>query len=162
MQEKDFSVSLAVLRVIRGWSQEELARHSGVRPSSISDYERGKIVPGAGTLQRLLDAMGYPFSALDGTQTLIATLRAESELRAASRLARPGHPEARAAARREGDPPAPNPAAPSRHWEVEQASVEAGKVAARLTRLFFALVEPRLAAPELDAPGPPPPSAPPE
>jgi transcriptional regulator with XRE-family HTH domain len=154
MQEKDFSTSLAVLRVIRGWSQEELARHSGVRPSSISDYERGKIVPGAGTLLRLLDAMGYPFSALDDTQTLIATLRAESELRSAARLARPGSPEAPATARREGETGAPGSTSPSRHWEVEQASVEAGKVAARLTRLFFSLVEPRLAAPEAREPEP--------
>jgi transcriptional regulator with XRE-family HTH domain len=153
MQEKDFSVSLAVLRVIRGWSQEELARHSGVRPSSISDYERGKIVPGAGTLQRLLDAMGFPFSALDGTQTLVATLRAESQIRTAARLARPGLPEVPL------ESPAPNPTETSRLWEVEQASVEAGRVAARLTRLFFALVEPRLAASEPERPDSDPPPA---
>jgi hypothetical protein len=36
--ESDLALALAVLRVIRGWTQEELANASGVRASSISDY----------------------------------------------------------------------------------------------------------------------------
>jgi transcriptional regulator with XRE-family HTH domain len=128
MKERDLPVALTVLRIIRGWSQEELARHSGVRPSSISDYERGKIMPGAGTLLRLLDAMGYTFSALDGTQTLIASVRGNASAGAASLR---------------GPAPAGR-ATTSRHWEVEQAAVEAGKVVTRLSRLYFALLDSKL------------------
>ena len=56
---------LAILRLVRGWNQDELARRAGIRAGTISDYERGKMVPGVVALQRLLDAMGYRFSDFD-------------------------------------------------------------------------------------------------
>jgi transcriptional regulator with XRE-family HTH domain len=62
--DSEMSTVLAVLRLIRGWSQGELSRAAGIRASSISDYERGKKVPSQRTLERLMTAMGYPASFL--------------------------------------------------------------------------------------------------
>jgi transcriptional regulator with XRE-family HTH domain len=145
MVQDDLAVALFILRVVRGWSQDELAKRSGVRPSAISVYERGHIVPGLTTLRRLLTAMGYSFAALDSTQTFILTLRADGALRAAASLAdldpappaEGGKDGGGAAAAKE-----PAPLSPL-HFQVEQASIEVGRVASRLTRLAFALVEAR-------------------
>jgi transcriptional regulator with XRE-family HTH domain len=56
---------LAVLRAALDLTQSELARLSGVKRSSISEYERGKSTPDAVTLKRLLAAMGFRWTALD-------------------------------------------------------------------------------------------------
>ncbi|MBW8875687.1 MAG: helix-turn-helix transcriptional regulator [Acidobacteria bacterium] len=111
---------LAVLRIVRGWNQEELAQASGLRSGTISDYERGKMVPGLNTLQRLLGAMGYPLAALDQARAFVDCLRTE-RLPAAEAPGVTGGP---AALRR----------------EVEQVSAEAGRVVSRLTRLMFAVM----------------------
>jgi transcriptional regulator with XRE-family HTH domain len=42
MTESELSLALVVLRDVRGWTQEILAEASGIRVSSLSDYERGK------------------------------------------------------------------------------------------------------------------------
>ena len=122
MSGAELGTLLAVLRIVRGWNQEELARASGLRSGTISDYERGKMVPGLNALQRLLDAMGYPLAALDQTRTFVDLLRA-------------------------GNLPVATPAAPEKadgpaalRWEVEQASADAGRVVSRLTRLMFAVM----------------------
>jgi transcriptional regulator with XRE-family HTH domain len=65
---------LAILRTVRGWTKDDLARASGVSPSSISDYERGQREPELATLRRLLAAMGYPLGALDLTRDYIERL----------------------------------------------------------------------------------------
>jgi len=110
---------LAILRIVRGWNQEELAQASGLRSGTISDYERGKMVPGLNALQRLLGAMGYPLAALDQTRAFVNLVQA-GDLPPAS-LEGAGRP---ADLRR----------------EVEQASAEAGRVVSRLTRLMFAVM----------------------
>src|SRR5215813_4575402 len=56
---------LAVLRAALDWTQSDLARISGVKRSSISEYERGKSTPDAVTLERLLAAMRFRWTALD-------------------------------------------------------------------------------------------------
>ncbi|HEY4563806.1 MAG TPA: helix-turn-helix domain-containing protein, partial [Thermoanaerobaculia bacterium] len=56
---------LAVLRAALDLTQSDLARLSGVKRSSISEYERGKSTPDAVTLERLLTAMGVQWTALD-------------------------------------------------------------------------------------------------
>jgi len=80
------------------------------------------MVPGLNTVQRLLEAMGYSFGALDQARALISSLRpystSDDELRAW------GFPEGRAALRR----------------EIQQVSAEAGRVVARFTRLMFVLI----------------------
>src|SRR5262249_21367074 len=70
------AVSIAVLRHVRRWSQSELAQASGLTNSAISDYERNKVDPQTRSLIRLVEAMGYPLSALDLTRDFILRLRA--------------------------------------------------------------------------------------
>ncbi|MFL6196992.1 MAG: helix-turn-helix domain-containing protein [Thermoanaerobaculia bacterium] len=135
------SVALTVLRVIRGWTQEDLAQASGVRASSVSDYERGKKVPELKTLQRLVSAMGYPLAALDHTQTFIYGLRSESVL-----LGRPAHHPSLShfteqdSKRLSTGAVAGEGNSAALEWELEQVSVEAGRVVSRMTRLLFTLV----------------------
>lgn len=56
---------LAVLRAALDLTQSDLARISGVKRSSISEYECGKSTPDAVTLERLLGAMRFRWTALD-------------------------------------------------------------------------------------------------
>src|SRR4051794_6553206 len=56
---------LAVLRAALDLTQSDLARLSGVKRSSISEYERGRCTPDAMTLERLLTAMRFRWNALD-------------------------------------------------------------------------------------------------
>jgi tetratricopeptide (TPR) repeat protein/DNA-binding XRE family transcriptional regulator len=69
--DPDFGLSLAVLRVGRGWSQADLARASGVPASSISQYEGGKKLPELGSLMRMLSAMDYRYSDLDRARIFV-------------------------------------------------------------------------------------------
>jgi tetratricopeptide (TPR) repeat protein/transcriptional regulator with XRE-family HTH domain len=83
--DPDFGLSLAVLRVGRGWSQADLARASGVPASSISQYESGKKLPELASLMRILSAMDYGFSDLDRARMFLL----ESHLRRGSAEAWP-------------------------------------------------------------------------
>jgi tetratricopeptide (TPR) repeat protein/DNA-binding XRE family transcriptional regulator len=56
---------LALLREALDWTQSDLARRSGVKRASISEYESEKSTPDVGTLERLLSAMGFRWIALD-------------------------------------------------------------------------------------------------
>jgi transcriptional regulator with XRE-family HTH domain len=56
---------IAVLRAALDLNQSDLARISGVKRSSISEYERGKSTPDAVTLEHLLAAMRFRWTALD-------------------------------------------------------------------------------------------------
>jgi transcriptional regulator with XRE-family HTH domain len=56
---------LAVLREALDWTQSDLARESGVKAGSISEYESGKSTPDVATLKRLLSAMRFRWVALD-------------------------------------------------------------------------------------------------
>ena len=77
MTNDDLAVTLSILRIIRRWSQSELAEAAGVTNSAISDYERGKVDPQTQTLQKLIRALGLPLSALDQTQAFIQMIRAQ-------------------------------------------------------------------------------------
>jgi DNA-binding XRE family transcriptional regulator len=72
----EIGIVLLIMRCVRGWSQEELARNSGIRSTSISSYERGHTVPVVKVIVRLVAAMGYPLAALDSTRGYIDTMRA--------------------------------------------------------------------------------------
>lgn len=56
---------LALLREALDWTQSDLARQSGVKRGSISEYESGKSTPDVATLERLLSAMRFRWIALD-------------------------------------------------------------------------------------------------
>jgi transcriptional regulator with XRE-family HTH domain/tetratricopeptide (TPR) repeat protein len=58
-------LALTILRATRRFSQERLAHAAGLRPGTISDYERGKREPSAGTVRRLAAVMGHPAPLTD-------------------------------------------------------------------------------------------------
>ncbi len=68
--------ALAVLRSILGWDQAEVARAGGIPPSSVSDYERGKVIPSPRTLAKVLSGMGLPPGALETALGCVRTVRA--------------------------------------------------------------------------------------
>ena len=142
MPEGELSTALAVLRVVRGWTQEDLAGASGVRASSLSDYERGKKIPELNTLRRMVSAMGYPLAVVERAQNFVYSLRAES-------LLAEGQPTVA------GQQPVPKePVSLDAlvensavfRWEIEEASAEAGRVVSRLARLMLVL----LSRPEIE------------
>lgn len=46
------------LRVAKDWSQAELASQIGVAPSTVYNWERGKVEPRVGQLRKLADVLG--------------------------------------------------------------------------------------------------------
>ena len=67
--------ALTVLRVAGGVNQDELASLTGIRASSISDYERGKVIPGLRLLQRLLGGLGLSLVDIQDAQGLIESVK---------------------------------------------------------------------------------------
>lgn len=119
----DWPICLTILRIIRRWSEEDLAEACGLRRGTVSDYERGKMIPGLKTMERLLTAQGYPFAALDEALAFIQRVRA-AQLGVAST-------ESSA----EAGPPA-------RRRELEEAAVAAGAVLSQILRLLFRQANP--------------------
>lgn len=60
-----FGELLGSLRTIRGWSQGQLAKRSGLDPSSISRLEAGTRAPERETVLRLADALALPIPDRD-------------------------------------------------------------------------------------------------
>lgn len=54
---EDRTSRLAEMRTLRGWSQAELARQSGVHKTLLSRYECGYIVPTIETTRKLAKAL---------------------------------------------------------------------------------------------------------
>lgn len=91
----DLGMVILVLRSIPRWTQGELARAARVDRASISDYEQGRKTPSRKTLEKIVAAVGVPFSYVE---RLLPALRA-------LRLSR-GETGGNAAAARALDPPA--------------------------------------------------------
>jgi transcriptional regulator with XRE-family HTH domain len=73
---ENLGAALAVLRSILGWDQAEVARAGGLPPSSVSDYERGKVIPTPRTLGKILAGMSLPPGALETALGCVRTVRA--------------------------------------------------------------------------------------
>jgi len=125
----DLAVTLAILRIIRRWSQSELAEAAGVTNSAISDYERGKVDPQTQTLQKLVRALGLPLSALDQTQAFIQILRAQMSAPAGEK----DSPHFSSA-------PEISPEERELRAEIALIASEGGRFASRLTRMILELL----------------------
>ena len=137
MAEGELNVALAILRVVRGWTQDDLAKASGTPNSSISDYERGKKAPSLKTLERLTSAMGFSILSLQRARRFIEAVRADSLL---TDLAGEEWPDEGESLEPEAVP-AEGAAFPvALQWEVDQLSAEAGRVVTRLTRTMLVLM----------------------
>jgi transcriptional regulator with XRE-family HTH domain len=134
--DEEFRIALQILRIVRGWTQEDLAKACGLRRGTISDYERGKMSPGQRTMQRFLAAEGFSLTALEDAQTFVRRLRGESlggieDLGAEVWQAL-------------GDP--------ALRREIEEVSLEAGRVVCRIVRLLMIVLQRETAArPERDS-----------
>jgi transcriptional regulator with XRE-family HTH domain len=126
MTNDDLAVTLSILRIVRRWSQSELAEAAGVTNSAISDYERGKVDPQTQTLQKLLRALGLPLSALDQTQAFIQMIQAQ--------MSAPGD-----SAHFSGVPEI-SPEERELRAEIAQIASEGGRFASRLTRTVLELL----------------------
>ena len=71
----DLRLVVAFLRSLRRWTQEELARASGVDRSLISDYELGIKRPKRDTLRRLAAGAGLPYRSAERLLPVFRTLR---------------------------------------------------------------------------------------
>ncbi len=118
------AVSLSLLRLVRRWSQSELAEASGLTNSAISDYERNRVDPQTRSLFRLVGAMGYPLSALDQTRDFILMLRAQIG---------PGVEDPAAAAAFSAPSPGPDP----RRQEIALLASEGARFTSRFLHLLF-------------------------
>jgi transcriptional regulator with XRE-family HTH domain len=71
----ELATALHLLRIIRGWTQRELAVAAGTRPGSISYYENGQRLPELATIRAILEGMGYQLSTLDEARAFIRQVR---------------------------------------------------------------------------------------
>lgn len=139
----DVARAITLLRVVRGWTQDDLAKASRVSPTAISAYERGHKIPGLAILERLIKAMEFPLSAIDHTRNYITSLMAGTFVLAPPAVASPFVP---------GPPPTSSGAVA---WEIDQASAEFGRAAARSMRIALHVVA-RRPAPDVPDNGEPP------
>lgn len=139
MPEGELNVALTILRVVRGWTQDDLAKASGTPNSSISDYERGKKVPSLKTLERLTAAMGFSIQSLQRARRFIQAVRAESLL-SDTQEEWPAESQSFAPAEVTAEPAFGSASPAALQWEVDQLSAEAGRVVSRLTRTMLVLL----------------------
>jgi transcriptional regulator with XRE-family HTH domain len=59
-----FAANMKELRTERGWSQEDLSRHSGLHYTAVSKIERGARAPKFQTVLTLAVAFGVPAGRL--------------------------------------------------------------------------------------------------
>src|SRR3954469_14594182 len=135
MANDDLAVTLSILRIIRRWSQSELAEAAGVTNSAISDYERGKVDPQTQTLQKLVRALGLPLSALDQTQSFIQLIRAQMDLGETG-------VQDDGASQLFSNASSLTPREREVRGEIAQIASEGGRFASRLTRMLLELMAP--------------------
>jgi transcriptional regulator with XRE-family HTH domain len=136
MADAELNVALTILRIIRGWTQDDLGKASGIPNSSISDYERGKKVPGLRSLERLTAAMGFTVASLQRTTRFIQAVRSEAFLE----LERDWPPAAPQPGETLAEPVIGTATPAALDWELEQISAEAGRVVARLSRVVLVMM----------------------
>jgi transcriptional regulator with XRE-family HTH domain len=78
----DFALAMTLLRLTRGWNQDQLAGASGITNSALSEYERGKKVPELKSVQKILAALGYSWAALERAERFMGELREMGRLEA--------------------------------------------------------------------------------
>lgn len=73
---EDLKFAVVFLRLLRGWTQAELAEAAGLSASAISRYETGDIVPSREALEEIALAAGLPLRMLDRVFIWVGAARA--------------------------------------------------------------------------------------
>jgi len=66
--ENKFASRLKEVRELRGWSQQELSKRSGLQVTAISHFENGKRTPSFENLRKLSDALSVASDFLLGRE----------------------------------------------------------------------------------------------
>jgi transcriptional regulator with XRE-family HTH domain len=70
--------TLALLRVARGWSQQEVAIASGLSAALVSNAEnRNALPPSTHSLELMVESMGFPLPVLSSARDFLRELDAE-------------------------------------------------------------------------------------
>ena len=104
--------SLSALRLALGWSQQELARASGIPANLVSDYERGRKTLSRKRMEQFAAAMGLQPDSVDTSIAFVKTIRASWQT--------PG-----------SDDP--------EDWHIEGIAAQAGRLSADYTRAMYRL-----------------------
>jgi transcriptional regulator with XRE-family HTH domain len=78
--DPDWGAALAVLRIVRGWTQGQLQEAVGLAHSRVSSYEVGARTPPLALLRQMVAAMGFPARFLDRARSLVRWARAVRQL----------------------------------------------------------------------------------
>lgn len=84
----ELGLAIFLMRVVRGWSQTQMAKAAGVTSSMLSEFERGRRNPSRRTLERLSKASGVPLSAIYAILPAIRSLQKSVESGVVERSAR--------------------------------------------------------------------------
>jgi transcriptional regulator with XRE-family HTH domain/tetratricopeptide (TPR) repeat protein len=76
--------ALVILRVIRGWERDDLARAAAVSGEMLASYERAKTKPALPVLDRLIAALGFPPAIFDRCLAFVESAREASRLHLAT------------------------------------------------------------------------------
>jgi transcriptional regulator with XRE-family HTH domain len=79
--DPDWGKALAVLRIVRGWTQARLGAAFGLAQSTLSTYELNLRPAAMAVLRRMTAAMGYPPQVLDRAHSLARRVRLERRAR---------------------------------------------------------------------------------
>ncbi|MFL6261770.1 MAG: helix-turn-helix domain-containing protein [Thermoanaerobaculia bacterium] len=72
---EDAGTFIAFLRLLRGWSQADLANALGLTAGAISRYETGDVVPDRDRLEHIARVVGLPLRMLDRVYLPVAAAR---------------------------------------------------------------------------------------
>ena len=78
--DAEWGLALAILRIVRGWTQLRLGSTVAVAKSTLSDYESGARSAPLPVLRQMVAAMGYPAHRLDRARALVRWSRAARQL----------------------------------------------------------------------------------
>lgn len=61
---RNLALNIRIARTIRGWSQEALGLHCGLKRTYIGTLERAELNPGIDNIDRIADGLGVPAHVL--------------------------------------------------------------------------------------------------
>ena len=84
----DILTTIAIYREARGWSEYQLAEHSGLPQSTISSWYRKNLIPTLPSLQKICDVFGITLSQFFAEDDVAVSLTASQKklLKSWSRL----------------------------------------------------------------------------